>query len=55
MLQTCFSIIKNPCKQWDKVIVSNILVVYVILHNMMIENEKASNFQPSFDEGRIQL
>jgi hypothetical protein len=22
---------------------------------MMIENEKASNFQPSFDEGRIQL
>ncbi len=55
MLQTCFTIIKNPCKQWDRVIVSNILVICVILHNMMIENEKASNLEPCFDEGRIQL
>jgi hypothetical protein len=55
MLQTCFAIIKNPCKQWNRVIISNILVVYVILHNMMIENKKASNLEPSFDDDRIQL
>jgi hypothetical protein len=34
------SIIKKPRKQWDKVIISNILVACVSLHNMMIENEK---------------
>ncbi len=54
----CYKLVlplKNPCKQWDKVIVSNILVVFVILHNMMIENEKTSNLEPCFDEGRIQL
>jgi hypothetical protein len=41
MLQAFFAIIKIYCRQWDKILVSKFLVAYVIIDNIIIENEYA--------------
>ena len=41
VLQGRFAIISNPCRQWSMETISDIMFVCVILHNMIIDDEKA--------------
>ena len=40
VLQVRFAIVKNPPLIWDSVKISNIIWAYMILHNMIIEDER---------------
>jgi len=44
MLQALFAIIQNYCRQWNKILASKIVVAYVIIHNIITENEYALDF-----------
>jgi hypothetical protein len=39
MLQARFSIIQNPCRQWNMDTISDIMFACCILHNMILEDE----------------
>ena len=41
VLQGRFAIISNPCRQWSMETISDIMFACVILHNMIIDDEKA--------------
>ena len=41
VLQRRFAIISNPCRQWSMETISDIMFACVILHNMIIDDEKA--------------
>jgi hypothetical protein len=53
MLQALFVIIQNYCRQWDKILVSKIVVAYVIIHNIIIENEYALDLELCLNEVRF--
>ncbi|WZZ40703.1 hypothetical protein YC2023_036962 [Brassica napus] len=40
VLQARFAIIKNPALFWDKVKIGKIMRAYIILHNMIVEDER---------------
>uniref|UniRef100_A0A0D3C5V6 DDE Tnp4 domain-containing protein n=1 Tax=Brassica oleracea var. oleracea TaxID=109376 RepID=A0A0D3C5V6_BRAOL len=40
VLQSRFAIVKNPALQWDKEKIGKIMRTCVILHNMIVENER---------------
>uniref|UniRef100_A0A0D3ARM6 DDE Tnp4 domain-containing protein n=1 Tax=Brassica oleracea var. oleracea TaxID=109376 RepID=A0A0D3ARM6_BRAOL len=40
VLQARFGIVKNPARSWDKVKIGNIMRACIILHNMIVENER---------------
>ena len=40
VLQSRFAIVKNPALKWDKAKLGNIMRVCVILHNMIVEDER---------------
>ncbi|XP_048632505.1 putative nuclease HARBI1 isoform X1 [Brassica napus] len=40
VLQARFAIVKNPALFWDKVKIGNIMRACIILHNMIVENER---------------
>uniref|UniRef100_A0A0D3D414 Uncharacterized protein n=1 Tax=Brassica oleracea var. oleracea TaxID=109376 RepID=A0A0D3D414_BRAOL len=40
VLQTRFPIVKNPALSWDKVKIGKIMRAYIILHSMIVENER---------------
>uniref|UniRef100_A0A0D3BXC7 DDE Tnp4 domain-containing protein n=1 Tax=Brassica oleracea var. oleracea TaxID=109376 RepID=A0A0D3BXC7_BRAOL len=40
VLQSRFAIVKNPALQWDKAKIGKIMKTCVILHNMIVENER---------------
>ncbi|XP_022552506.2 putative nuclease HARBI1 [Brassica napus] len=40
ILQSRFAIVKNPALQWDKAKIGKIMKTCVILHNMIVENER---------------
>jgi len=40
VLQTRFAIVKNPALCWDKVKIGKIMRACIILHNMIVENER---------------
>ncbi|XP_019084295.1 PREDICTED: uncharacterized protein LOC104709541 [Camelina sativa] len=40
VLQARFAILKNPALFWDKNKIENIMIVCIILHNMVVENER---------------
>ncbi|XP_048623660.1 uncharacterized protein LOC111207822 [Brassica napus] len=40
VLQSTFAIVKNPALQWDKEKIGKIMKTCVILHNMIVENER---------------
>uniref|UniRef100_A0A0D3DB79 DDE Tnp4 domain-containing protein n=1 Tax=Brassica oleracea var. oleracea TaxID=109376 RepID=A0A0D3DB79_BRAOL len=42
VLQARFAVVKNPSKLWDKDKISNIMRACIILHNMIVEDERAS-------------
>jgi hypothetical protein len=50
VLQQRWTIVKNPCRQWDLDTITDIMVACVILHNMIIDNEKDNNLESLFDD-----
>uniref|UniRef100_A0A0D3B562 DDE Tnp4 domain-containing protein n=1 Tax=Brassica oleracea var. oleracea TaxID=109376 RepID=A0A0D3B562_BRAOL len=58
VLQARFAIVKNPALFWDKVKIGKIMKVCIILHNMIVEDERdgytqfnVSEFQEAEDNG----
>ncbi|XP_048600198.1 putative nuclease HARBI1 isoform X1 [Brassica napus] len=45
VLQSRFAIVKNPALQWDKEKIGRIMRTCVILHNMIVENERGGYTQ----------
>ncbi len=45
-LQSQFAIVQNPFSQWDRFVLSNIFIVCVILHNMIVEDEETKGLEP---------
>lgn len=45
VLQSRFVIIRGPVRFWDKRILNNIMNCCVILHNMILEDEKDMNLE----------
>uniref|UniRef100_A0A0D3B8C5 DDE Tnp4 domain-containing protein n=1 Tax=Brassica oleracea var. oleracea TaxID=109376 RepID=A0A0D3B8C5_BRAOL len=52
VLQARFGIIKNPARIWDKVKIGKIMRACIILHNMIVEDERDQNTQ--FDVSEFQ-
>ncbi|XP_048610064.1 uncharacterized protein LOC125585307 [Brassica napus] len=40
VLQSCFAIVKGPVRFWKKKVLHDIMTTCIILHNMIIENER---------------
>uniref|UniRef100_A0A0D3C0K3 DDE Tnp4 domain-containing protein n=1 Tax=Brassica oleracea var. oleracea TaxID=109376 RepID=A0A0D3C0K3_BRAOL len=54
VLQARFAIVRNPSNLWDKIKKANIMRACIILHNMIVEDERDSHTQYSileFQEG----
>ena len=49
VLQARFAVIKNPSNLWDKSKIGNIMRVCIILHNMIVEDERDSYTQYDLD------
>jgi hypothetical protein len=43
VLQARFVIVRGPARFWDMQTLNNIMTTYVILHNMIIEDERSLN------------
>uniref|UniRef100_A0A0D3BIW0 DDE Tnp4 domain-containing protein n=1 Tax=Brassica oleracea var. oleracea TaxID=109376 RepID=A0A0D3BIW0_BRAOL len=53
VLQVIFVVVRNPSNLWDKHKIRNIMRACIILHNMIVEDERASRTQyvvPGFQE-----
>jgi hypothetical protein len=48
-LQAGFAIVRGPGRFWDKQNLNNIMITYVILHNMIIDDEMDLNLEFFFD------
>ena len=42
VLQARFAVVRNPSKLWDKEKIGNIMRACIILHNMIVEDERSS-------------
>jgi hypothetical protein len=49
VLQARFAIVRGPSRFWDKGTLHDIMTTYVILHNMIIEDEKHLNLEFFFN------
>ncbi|KAL0641912.1 hypothetical protein Bca4012_103413 [Brassica carinata] len=49
VLQARFAVIRNPTNLWDKNKIGNIMKACIILHNMIVENERGSYRQEASD------
>ncbi|WZZ64799.1 hypothetical protein YC2023_076169 [Brassica napus] len=45
VLQSRFEVVKNPSKLWDKDKIANIMKACIILHNMIVEDERSTYTQ----------
>ena len=45
VLQSRFAVVKNPSKLWDKDKIANIMKACIILHNMIVEDERSTYTQ----------
>ncbi|WZZ77274.1 hypothetical protein YC2023_097846 [Brassica napus] len=52
VLQARFAIVRNPSNIWDKRKIGNIMRACVILHNMIVEDERSSRTQYNIAEFR---
>jgi hypothetical protein len=48
VLQAHFAIIQNPCRLWQMDTIYEVMVAYVIIHSMIIEDEKDNHLEPLF-------
>ena len=51
VLQARFEILKNPVRQWDLGTIEDIMIACIILHNMIIEDERGLSLEPFADWG----
>jgi hypothetical protein len=51
VLQARWEIVKNPCRQYDEDKITNIMMCYIILHNMIIDDEQGEDLEPIFELG----
>jgi hypothetical protein len=51
VLQSRWDIIKNPVRQWDLGVITNIMIACIIMHNMIIEDERDLGLEPLVDLG----
>ena len=49
VLQSRFAIVRGPAHFWDKKTLKNIMTCCVILHNMILEDERAMNLKFFYD------
>uniref|UniRef100_A0A0D2ZUP6 DDE Tnp4 domain-containing protein n=1 Tax=Brassica oleracea var. oleracea TaxID=109376 RepID=A0A0D2ZUP6_BRAOL len=42
VMQARFAVVKNPSKLWDKEKIGNIMIACIIIHNMIVEDERSS-------------
>jgi hypothetical protein len=49
VLQARFAIVRGPTNFWDKKILHNIIAAFVIMHNMIIEDERDMGLPFKFD------
>ena len=49
VLQSRFVIVRGPARFWDKKTLKNIMTCCVILHNMIIEDERGLDLELSYD------
>uniref|UniRef100_A0A0D3EGW5 DDE Tnp4 domain-containing protein n=1 Tax=Brassica oleracea var. oleracea TaxID=109376 RepID=A0A0D3EGW5_BRAOL len=50
VLQGRFAVVKNPSKIWDKAKMGNIMKACIILHNMIVEDERDANTIEEFQD-----
>ena len=50
VLQARFAVVRNPSHLWDKDKIANIMRACIILHNMIVEDERSSSTQYDVDE-----
>ncbi len=53
VLQFHFGIIQNPFRLWQMDVIYEIMTTYVILHNIIIEDERDKNFESLFDLANV--
>ena len=49
MLQARFAIVRGPARFWDKKSLRNIMTACVILHNMIVEDERDLDLEYNYD------
>ena len=49
VLQSRFAIVGGPARFWDKRTLKNIMTCCVILHNMILEDERGMNLELFYD------
>ena len=50
VMQARFAVVKNPSNLWDKDKIANIMKACIILHNMIVVDERSSFTQYDVDE-----
>jgi hypothetical protein len=50
VLQSRWGIIQNPSRQWDLNTIKDIFIARVIMHNMIIEDERDQELEPIIAE-----
>jgi hypothetical protein len=53
VLQAHFAIIQNSCRLWQTYTIYEVMFACVILHNMIIEDERANHLEPLFQQTQI--
>ncbi|RWR75069.1 putative nuclease HARBI1 [Cinnamomum micranthum f. kanehirae] len=49
VLQTRFSIVRGPARFWDRQTLQHIMKACIIMHNMIIEDERDQSLPPNYD------
>ncbi|XP_020257836.1 uncharacterized protein LOC109834266 [Asparagus officinalis] len=44
VLQSCFAIVHGPARSWDEKILKNIMQACIIMHNMIVEDERNDDY-----------
>jgi hypothetical protein len=53
VLQACFSIVSQPAQSWKKLNLHKVMKICVILHNMIVEDERESPEDFEFDHSPV--
>jgi hypothetical protein len=48
VLQARWEMVKNLCRSWDLETIDNIMMACIIMHNMVIHDEKGEDLEPLF-------
>jgi hypothetical protein len=48
ILQAQFALLRGPARFWEQYIILYIMMTYMIMHNMIVENERGQNLNYKF-------